>query len=108
MKCDVGIKPLEQASFEQLHAGAFALNFWDWLQTRGSVNNPNRYENNPMLPRHPEYRDVNGYFLKAQSLLVGVSYALPRKWGKCLVKSVVIGQTGNTLRNWKIGFRARF
>lgn len=89
----------------------------DWLQTKEIARNPNYYETNPYLGKHPSQKKVDTYFA---SCLIGhalVSYLLPAKveiYGYKMSPRATwqyfwIGvEAGYTAHNYNIGIRIPF
>ena len=85
-----------------------ALQMVDWAQTREVVKDDRKHELNPILGKYPSKTEVNVYFAATTLGHYLVSRALPPDYRK-VWQYVWIGfQTGNVIRNYRVGVRINF
>ena len=80
----------------------------DFMQTRFIAANPEFYERNPILGKHPSIGRVNNYF--ALSYLIGflVLDALPSEYRTAALKAGIVLETIVVGHNMSIGVGLRF
>ena len=84
------------------------LHIVDYAQTREIARNPNYYEQNMYLGKHPTVSQVDNYFSAMALAHIGVAYLLPDEW-RAPFQYVTIGvEVGAVAHNFSIGISARF
>jgi hypothetical protein len=89
-----------------LEAGSQALMFVDYKQTLHIADNPNLYEQNPVLGKHPSDSKVNLYYAIWAPLHAAVSCMLAPRYrtmwqsGTIGVEGVVVLDNGNLGLKW--------
>jgi hypothetical protein len=79
----------------------------DWAQTREIARNPNYYEQNMYLGKHPSIREVDRYFAAMALAHIGVAYILPSEW-RTPFQYVTIGvEVGAVVHNYSIGINIK-
>ena len=101
-------KPLTKKE-KALQATYFFMHGLDFMQTQQTAANPERFqENNPLLGKHPNNRQVNEHFIATALLHAGVTKMLKGKPRKFFLGSTIAMEAGIVQGNFKAGIRIGF
>lgn len=91
-----------------LLATGLVLKTVDYFQTQEVARDPDRWEVNPVMGKHPSRGKVNRYFAVSAIVQWGVAHFLPSSWRKPWL-GFWIGVSGtNVYRNYRGGVRVHF
>jgi len=92
----------------EFQVAVLAIKTIDWLQTKEIARNPDYYEINPILGKHPSQNEVDLYFACSAIGHTVVAYYLPKKYRR-IWQYVFIGiSTGLVCHNYNAGIRINF
>jgi len=96
---------LQGCSVPQLQVASTGLLLADWQQTKQIASNPDFFEYNPILGRHPSQSRVNGYFgaVVVSNLIVGE--VVKEKYAKWYYWTIIAVETAIVSRNISIGVK---
>jgi hypothetical protein len=80
----------------------------DWRQTLQIIKDPNRYETNVILGKHPSDSKVNTYFALSMIGHAAVTHVLPSKWRPYWQYTWIVIETDAVIHNARVGIRLNF
>lgn len=93
---------------KQLGIIAGGLYLIDYGQTRHIAKNPHQFkELNPLIGTHPTLGQVNRHFLISSAIIFSAAHFLPQ-YRSTILKTFIVIETVNTIRNYHIGIRMEF
>lgn len=92
-----------------LLATQLTLTAIDWGQTRIIARNPDLwYERNPFLGEHPSVGRVDKYFAVTFLVTTGISIALPQKYRRWYLGSMIVYEAAFVFHNQQLGIRVDY
>lgn len=107
LMCEAKAEPWTK---EQMQLGAIAAGLYvvDYGQTRNIAKNPQQFrELNPLLGSHPTLGQVNRHFLIGTAVVFSAAHFLPQ-YRSTILKTFIVIETVNTVRNYHVGLRMEF
>lgn len=96
----------KQDTYWQL--GVLVTQIIDWGQTREIAVNPEYYETNPILGKHPTLQEVDRYFIACIAGNYLIAKALPNNWRRKWQIGSMLFQTYFITNNYRFGLKISF
>ena len=77
----------------------------DWLQTMEIVNEPDYYESNAWIGKHPTKSDINRYMLATAVMTVLITHTLPQEHRKYWLMFRIGVSSSAAVQNYNVGIK---